>query len=124
MPVNGGPGPEAFFAGHPHALAVYRQVRSMVEALGPVEIRTTSSQVSFRRRRGFAYLWLPGRWLARPGAEVVLSVALGRADESPRFKEVVHPDPSIWMHHLEVHALTDLDDEVAGWLKEAFEHSA
>jgi hypothetical protein len=50
-------------------------------------------------------------------------MALGRAYESPRFKEVVHPAPDIWMHHLEVRSLTDLDEEVAGWLREAFKHS-
>jgi hypothetical protein len=46
-------------------------------------------------------------------------VALGRQDPSPRWKEVVHPSARHWMHHLELHAVTDLDDEVATWLHEA-----
>lgn len=38
---------------------------------------------------------------------------------SPRFKQLVHPAPSIWMHHLEIHSLDELDDEVRAWLREA-----
>jgi hypothetical protein len=32
---------------------------------------------------------------------------------------VVNPAPGVWMHHLELNAMADLDDEVAGWLGEA-----
>ncbi|HSK26064.1 MAG TPA: DUF5655 domain-containing protein, partial [Jiangellales bacterium] len=111
--------PEEFFAGHPAAYQVFTAVRDLVLAAGPAEVRVSRSQVAFRRRRGFAYLWLPGTWLHRPTAEVVLSVALPRHDTSARFKEVAHPSPRIWMHHLEVHDPTALDAEVAGWLAEA-----
>jgi hypothetical protein len=53
--------PEDFFAGHPKARVVFGEVRSILEGLGPVEVRTSKSQVAFRRKRGFAYLWMPGR---------------------------------------------------------------
>ncbi|HEX9123515.1 MAG TPA: DUF5655 domain-containing protein [Actinomycetota bacterium] len=66
---------------------------------------------------------MPGRFLSKPAAEVVLSIALGRRDESTRFKEVVHPAPTHWMHHLEIRDLGDLDDEVAAWLREAAERA-
>jgi Domain of unknown function (DUF5655) len=120
--TEAGEGREAssFFAGHPEALAAYRRVRGLIEEIGPASVRTTRSQVAFRRRRGFAYLWLPGRWLAHPTAEVVLSIALSREDASPRFKEVAHPAPRTWMHHLEIHDLTEIDAEVADWLREAY----
>jgi hypothetical protein len=114
--------PEEHFAGHPVALAVYAAVRGLWDD-GTVEVRTSRSQVAFRRRRGFAYLWLPGRYLRNPGAEVVLSVVLGRRDDSPRWKEVVHPSPAHWMHHLEVHDVEEIDDEVIGRLREAAERA-
>ena len=79
----------------------------------------STSQVAFRRRRGFAYLWLPDRYLAHPVAEVVLTIALGRRDRSPRWKEVVHPARTHWIHHLEIQDPADVDGEVIGWLKEA-----
>lgn len=46
-------------------------------------------------------MWMPGRYLAHPSTEVVLSVALPRHVPSPRFKEVVHPTAQQWLHHLE-----------------------
>jgi hypothetical protein len=105
------------------ALAAYERVREIVSAVEGVKVRASKSQVAFRRRRGFAWLWVPGRYLRRPAADVVLSLALTRHDPSPRFKEVVHPAPAHWMHHLEVRAIDELDDEVEGWLREAAERA-
>jgi hypothetical protein len=80
-----------FFAGHATGRAVFDRVRSIVDQLGGAKIRISRSQVAFRRRRGFAYLWLPGQYLSNPTAEVVLSIALRRHHRSRRFKQVVHP---------------------------------
>ena len=79
---------EAHFADSPLGLAVLRRVEALLADLGPCELRVRRTQVGWARRRGFAFLWLPGRWLAHPGAEVVLSLALPRRDASPRWKEV------------------------------------
>lgn len=111
---------EGFFADSLLGLAVLAAVRDdLTEAFDDVEVRTSRSQVAFRRRRGFAVLWRPGRYLANPRAEVVLSILLERRATSPRWKEVVHPAPCRWQHHLEVHTPTDVDDEVRAWLHEA-----
>ena len=111
--------PESLLGGPPFALSVVDRVESMVASIGQATIRTSRSQIAFRRRRGFAYLWPPvfgGR-----GVEIVLSIALCRHDESPRFKQVAHPAPLIWMHHIEIRDLAQLDDELLAWLREAFE---
>ena len=115
--------PEAFFAESPFGAQVFEAVSERLDGLGPFEVRVTKTQVAFRRRVGFAYLWRPGQYLAHPGAEVVVSIALGREDESPRWKEVAHPSPRHWMHHLEVHDLADIDDEVTVWLREAYDRA-
>lgn len=112
--------PEHLFAGEPGASEAYRAVKEMLEPIGPVDIRTTHSQVAFRRRRGFAYLWLPVAWARGSGVLVVLSIALTRHYDSRRWKQVAHPARGIWMHHLEVRATGDLDDEVRAWLGEAY----
>ena len=112
--------PDEHFAGHPFAASVFGWTRDVLDGLGSCEVRVTRSQVAFRRRRGFAYVWMPGRYLAHPAAEVVLSVSLPRHDPSPRFKEVVHPTGQQWLHHLEVHDLGELDAEVEGWLAESY----
>lgn len=95
----------------------------MLGAFKDVQLRASKSQVSFRRDRGFAYIWAPGKYLANPDAEVVLSIALGRHDDSPRFKEVAHPSPKHWIHHLEVGEIDEVDEEVAAWLTEAAERA-
>lgn len=115
--------PEEFFAGHPDAYAVYARVRELLDPATSYEVRASKSQVAFRRRRGFAYLWRPAQYLRRPAAEVVLSVVLGRRDDSPRWKEVVQPSPHHWMHHLVVESPDELDAEVVEWLREAAERA-
>jgi hypothetical protein len=108
-----------YFAGSPLGLAVHDRVVAALAPFPDVDVRVGRSQVAYRRRRGFAWLWLPGRYLTHPAAELVLSVALGRFHPSPRFKEVVHPARAHWIHHLELSTVADVDEEVAGWLREA-----
>ncbi len=74
----------------------------------------------WRHRIGFAWLWLPGRWLARPRAEVVLSLGLRERLDSVRFAQVVEPYPGRFMHHLEVRRAEDLDSALAGWVSTAY----
>ncbi len=93
---------------------------AVVGEVGPSERRITKSQIAWRRRRGFARVWTPDRYLHGDGAPLVLSVALPRRDASPRWKEVVEPRPGHWMHHLELRAEDDVDDDVAAWLREAW----
>lgn len=114
--------PEEFLAGTDSGIAVFRWAQSVLAAGGfDFTVSTSKSQVAFRRRRGFAYLWLPGRYLRRPNVDVVLSLALSRELTSGRFKEITRSAPTIWMHHLEIHSLDELDDEIAAWLREAAE---
>jgi hypothetical protein len=89
----------------------------MVEGLGGgTEMRVSKSQVAFRRRRGFAYVWRPDRYL-RSDVPAVLSLAADHPIASERFKEVVHPSPRVWMHHLELRDPAEVDCEVEEWLR-------
>ncbi|HSK22975.1 MAG TPA: DUF5655 domain-containing protein [Egicoccus sp.] len=113
--------PEEFFADSLLGRAVFERLGEVLRDVDDVDVAATKSQVAFRRRRGFAYLWLPGMYLRNPQAEVVLSVSLPRAVDSPRWKEVAHPSAKIWQHHLEIRSVADVDDEVVAWLAEAAE---
>ncbi|MDN4646347.1 DUF5655 domain-containing protein [Arthrobacter sp. PsM3] len=110
--------PELVFSGSPRGLELFRAVERMLAASTPPATRATKSQVAFRGRRGYAYVWWPGRYLASE-VPAVLSIALPRRIDSARFKEVVNPSPGLWMHHLELHNEEELDAEVAEWLREA-----
>lgn len=111
---------ERFFDGAADAQELYRAAERMAAELGPHETRVSKSQISFRRRRGYAYLWRPGVYV-KSTVPLVLSLALPRNVDSPRFKQVVHPAPGIWMHHLELTESTQLDAEVRRWMLEAYD---
>lgn len=114
---------EGLFEGHPDGLAICRAVEAAALALGPAQVRVTKSQVTFARRRGFAFVWRPGQYV-RSDVPAVLSIALPRAVTSSRIKEVVHPSGRVWVHHLELWAPTEVDDEVDSWLAEAYDSAA
>jgi hypothetical protein len=95
-------------------------VEDAVTAIGDVTVRVTKSQVAFRRRKGFAYVWRPGQYV-RSEVPAVLSISLPREVASDRFKEVAHPSAKVWMHHLELTDTAQIDDEVRGWLTEAYQ---
>ncbi|GEN78891.1 DUF5655 domain-containing protein [Actinotalea fermentans] len=119
--------PEEHFGGEPVAVGTWRAVHDVLAGLGPVQVRVSHSQVALRRAspRGAAvvYLWAPRRYLGARAAPVVVTVVLGRRDGSPRWKEVVHPSPRHWVHHLEVTDPAQVDAEVAAWLREAWGHA-
>lgn len=110
--------PEEVFRGSPLGLELLREVERTVAGFPPSIMKATKSQVAFRARRGFAYMWWPGRYITSD-VPAVLSIALPRRIDSGRFKEVVSPAPGVWMHHLELRSKADLDVEVAAWLGEA-----
>ena len=110
--------PEAFFAGHPEGLAIYRAVAEAVNAIAVSQIRVTKSQIAFRRAKSFAFVWRPGQYVGS-SVPAVLSIALPRRIDSHRFKSVVHPSARVWMHHLELLHASDIDAEVRSWLAEA-----
>jgi len=109
---------EEFFAGHPDGQAVAAAVVRAVDAVGRHEVRVSRSQVAFRRRTGFAYLWRPGQYVASE-VPAVLSIALPHEVASQRWKEVVHPAAHVWMHHLELRTPDEVNDQVRTWLAEA-----
>lgn len=112
--------PEEVFRGSAEGLELYRAVSALLAATVPVSERITKSQIAFRNRRGFAYVWNPGRYI-RSDVPAVLSIVLPRRLDSGRFKEIVHTSPTLWLHHLELRSAAELDAEVAGWLREAYD---
>ena len=112
---------EQYFEGRdPRARPLFDAVQSAVLSIGEAEVRVTTSPVAFRRRRSFAWTWLPGQYLSGAVAPLVLSIDLDRFDTSPRWKEVAEPTLNHFMHHLELRTDADLDDGVLDCLREAW----
>jgi hypothetical protein len=102
---------------------LYDRLLESINHLGEVEIRVTKSQVAFRRRINFGWVWIPAQYLHRQAAPLVLTLALRRWDSSPRWKQMVEPYPGRFTHHLELYSVGDVDDEVEKWLKEAWQQA-
>lgn len=111
--------PEDLFQGFAEGLEICRAVQEAVATIGEATVRVSKSQVAFGHRRGFAYVWRPGQYV-NSDVPAVLSIALPRAVASTRFKEVVHPSTNVWMHHTELHEPADVDEQIVGWLTEAY----
>ena len=53
--------PEDFFEGSDRGLVLYRAVVQAMQSFdADVDLRVSRSQIAFRRRRGFAYVWVLG----------------------------------------------------------------
>ena len=115
--------PQDLFRNSPEGLDLCLAVQDFIIGMVEATARTTISQVAFRRRRAFAWVWNPRQHL-KTAVPLVLSIALPRHLRSARVKEVVHTAPGAWLHHLELHGVSELDDEIAGWIAEAFDAAA
>jgi hypothetical protein len=111
---------DEYFGGRDKSRQLFDVLRSTIESIGSAELRVTKSQVAFRRRRAFAWAWIPGKYLGGRGAPLVLTVSLYQRDTSPRWKEIVEPTPGRFTHHLELYSTDDIDDEVRAWLWQAW----
>lgn len=102
------------------ACSIFSAIETAVTAVGKAERRVSKSQIGFYRKHPFAAVWRPSQYLSGTHLPLVLSVFLLRRDRSPRWKEVVEPKPGRFTHHLEINGVTEVDDQVREWLREAW----
>lgn len=105
------------------AVEIYRVFARSVSALAHVRLIVTRSQVAFWARHPFAYAWNPSRYITS-AVPMVVSVATNGPLSSSRIKEVVHPSPRTWMHHIELRSVTDVDEELLRWVVQAYQEAA
>jgi hypothetical protein len=115
---------DAYFSGHDKSRRLYDRVMELTKPLEGTKVTVTRSQISLRRKRSYAWLWMPGRYLKGGPAPLVLTVALPRRDDSARWKEVVEPKPGNYIHHVELWKLGDVDKDVRAWLRRAWEEAS
>ena len=53
----------------------------------------------------------------------MLSLAFPARDGSPRWKQITEVTPGRFMHHLELRSEAEIDEEVRGWLRRAWEEA-
>jgi len=112
---------DKYFAGHQDSRLIFNELHRAVMALSPVSLGVSKSQVAFRRRRAFAWTWIPAKYLRGQCAPLVLTLSFPARDPSPRWKQVVEAAPGSFTHHLELRSPADIDDQVRAWLRAAWE---
>lgn len=112
-----------FFNHYPQLQPLYEALREELLRRRPdVKVRVSKSQLSFYNRHLFAMVALPLRrkkgW---PKAFLQLSFGLEYRLESPHIAVAVEPYPNRWTHHVLLTDLEQLDQELYGWLEEAYD---
>ena len=111
-----------FFSDKPTQLKLFGFVSKYLETLGSVTLKVTKSQISFAKKRQFAWVWLPQPWdRRRPKSCIVLSFSLDEPVRSPQIAQVVEPYPKRFMHHVIIERKADFNGDVKKWLKQAYE---
>ncbi len=112
---------DGFFAGFPDSFNIFNRLSPKIESLDGVTRAAQKSQISFRRKKLFAAVWVPEKELGQKMAPLVLSLFTRSRLRSERFKQVVEPAPGRFTHHVELWSVQDVDDDVQSLLRSAWE---
>ena len=111
-----------FFEGRAQERCLYEAFfDAMCRRFPGASVKVQKSQISFYGRHLFAAASLPVRrrkgW---PEHCILVTFGLGRRLESPRIAVAVEPYPNRWTHHIVVERKEQLDEELLGWVQEAW----
>lgn len=114
-----------FFEKMPEALPLYETLsRKMQEELGTIHVKVQKSQIAFSNRHQFAFVWHPSRkFKGRKGVYIVVTFGVSYHIEDGRITAAVEPYPNRWTHHVIVQSEDEIDEELLGWIREAYEFS-
>jgi hypothetical protein len=93
---------------------LYERLAEMIRRSGEVVIAPTKTRILFKVRTVFASVAVGKNWL-----DVVF--VLGRRLKNRRIKKAQEEYPGI-VHFLRIEKSENLDDDLTGWLQEAYDH--
>lgn len=104
---------EYFATGPAHERPVVEAVRAYLETLGPVYVEFVSVGIFLKQGRTIAELRPMTKWVA-------LWLLLPRPVQHPLIVRKVMPYHGRYVHVVNLRAPDDLDDDLRGWLTEAY----
>ncbi len=112
-----------FFDGRGAELELYQALFARLEAAFPeASVKVQKSQISFYNRHLFAAASLPLRrrkeW---PKVCILVTIGLSYRLSSPRIAVATEPYPNRWTHHVVISEAGQIDEELLGWLREAYD---
>lgn len=115
-----------FFDKMPQARQLYKVLAEKICSEYPsVQIKVQKSQIVFSNKHNFAFVWLPIHKIRnRPDVYIVVSFGLPVRINSSRIIESIEPYPNRWTHHVIVQDQNEIDKELMGWIKAAYDFAA
>jgi hypothetical protein len=107
---------EYFSTGPEHERPIFEAVMRHLSTVGPVHIEPVSVGIFLKRDRSFAELRPMRGWVA-------LSFSLPRPVQHPRITRKVQGYHGHYHHVANLRKPSDLDQEICGWLTEAYLNS-
>jgi endogenous inhibitor of DNA gyrase (YacG/DUF329 family) len=105
---------QSHFEGKPPEIReIYNAVLKAIRRCGTVKVLPEKTRIAFQVRMSFAQLTTGSRWVDG-------HVVLARRFERPRFRKIETISPRNHVHHFRLMSVADVDEEVEGWLKEAY----
>jgi hypothetical protein len=107
-------GLEQYFEGRPESAKIFDILADKIERLGGAEV-TVGSQISFGRKRKFAWFWLYNVTKKNPSGVPQLMLALDHERSSEHTRLVTQAGNKRWNHQIMVRSEADARSE---WLGE------
>jgi hypothetical protein len=104
---------EYFSTGPPHERPVFDAVMAHLSTVGDVHVEPVSVGIFLKRSGRFAELRPMEKWVA-------LSLSLPSRVDHPLIVRKVLPYRGRYFHTFNVRAADDIDDDICGWLTQAY----
>lgn len=115
-----------FFDDRPEELAIYAALTERLADMGcEFNLRVQKTQISFYNRYLFACVsFLRAKKKAElPPHFLTVTFGLGYPKSADRIAVCTEAARHRWTHHVVVGSVAEIDDELMGWLKEAYDFS-
>lgn len=105
---------QSHFAGKSEKVReLFNELLALIKKSGPVKVLPEKTRIAFQVRMSFIAVQVRRNYL-------IGHFVFGRRVENPRFSRVETFSPRNHLHAFRINSLTDLDDEFAAWIREAY----
>ena len=116
-----------FFEQQPEALSLYEVFeKAVVNRYPDTKIKVQKTQISFSNKHIFACASLlhVKKKKELPDPYLVITLGMPYPLDSPRVAVKTEPYPGRWTTHIVIGKQEDVDEELLGWLAEAYDFAA
>ena len=116
-----------FFDGHQEMYSIYESFeQTLLHQYPQTKIKVQKTQIAFSNRYIFACVSFmrPKKKSELSASYFVLTLGLSYPLESERVAIKTEPYPGRWTTHIVIHKMSDLDQELFDWVKQAYEFAA